>query len=140
MIDGLKPCAHVSALIIKPDPSSLLLMRRGERSDWETPNYLLSQLGCAESLALGLKVDFGQIFEIDTRACLLSQFINREQNRHDIYLHFLFPLSKEALVIAPAHPGVEIHWWPLDPCSCMPQAFVFNESTAEIIRRVSEAK
>lgn len=140
MIGGLEPLVYVAALITKRDPLSLLLVRYGARREWEFPNYLVSQLSFEESLAVGLKVDFGQIkFELDTRACLPTQFISREQNRHLIFLHFPTFLSKGAS-IAPAHQWLEIHWWPLDHCSCMPQAFILSESTAEIIRRVSEAK
>lgn len=141
MVGGLEPRMYVAALIYKPDPVSLLLVRRGEWQDWVCPNYLVSQLSFEEGLALGLKVDFGQIkYEIDKRVCLPFQFISREQNQHDIYLCFPIGLSKETPVITPAHPGVEIHWWPLDPCSCMPQAFILSKFTAEIISRVSEAK
>ena len=68
--------------------------------------------------------------------CLPDENYDPAREKHILTLHFHVSLPDGA-PLAP-RPGIEIHWWPFNPCWCLTHQFVLRPSTAEIFRRFNE--
>lgn len=143
-----QPQILVAALISKPDQSQLLLTRHEGSPFWHFPDGAVKlDESLIEALHRSLGEDLGvaPIKIVDNGyACLpvegisLTRLPNEPFNLTSDTITLHFPVCLPAGAPLTPRPGLEIHWWPLNPCFCVAHKFALRPSTAEIFRRLNE--
>ena len=128
----------VAAMISKPDPLSVLLVRDVAGGLWHFPDgKIVFGETFGEAIANNLYYDLAvTTAKVDTSAEMPAQIISETKEEHVIVMHFNVILPDDAELLP--RPGIEFAWLHWDLCTSPAFLKLVSLSTAKIIRQFSE--
>lgn len=128
---------RLAAMIFRPNPLSLLLVRDASGGPWHFPDGRIIH---GETVSCAITFNFYHDFGVDPekiydRAAVLIQIIREVEDKHVNVLHFKVSLPNDAKLLP--RPGIEYAWLHWDLCISPAFLKLTSPSTAEIFRLMS---